>query len=53
VAYVLAKSSGPAVKGAVTLTEAEATDLRAGKFYLAVISVKSPRVSARGDLVFS
>ena len=53
VAYVLAKSSTPRVTGSVTLTAAEATDLKAGKCYLAVISAKSPRLSARGDLVFS
>ncbi len=53
VAYVLAKSPGPTVTGVVTLTAAEAGDLKAGKFYLAVISAKSPRLSARGDLVFS
>lgn len=53
VAYVLAKSSGARVTGAVTLTAAEAADLKAGKFYVAIISAKSPRMSARGDLVFS
>ena len=53
VAYVLSKSSSPTVTGIVTLTPAEATDLKAGKLYLAVISARSPRLSARGDLVFS
>ena len=53
VAYVLARSSSPTVTGVVTLTAAEAADLKAGKCYLAVISAKSPRLSARGDLVFS
>jgi len=53
VAYVLAKTSMPRVTGVVTLTDAEAADLKAGKCYLAVISAKSPRLSARGDLVFS
>ena len=53
VACVLAKSSSPTVTGVVTLTAAEAADLKAGKCYLAVISAKSPRLSARGDLVFS
>ena len=53
VAYVLAKSSTPRVTGMVTLTAAEAADLKAGKCYVAVISAKSPRLSARGDLVFS
>jgi len=53
VAYVLARSSGPTVTGVVTLSAAEAADLKAGKCYLAVISAKNPRLSARGDLVFS
>jgi amidase len=53
VAYVLAKSYSPTVSGSVTLTAAEAADLKAGKCYLAVISAKNPRLSARGDLVFS
>jgi amidase len=53
VAYVLAKSSVPRVTGVVTLTAAEAADLKAGKCYLAVISAQSPRLSARGNLVFS
>jgi amidase len=53
VAYVLARSSSPRVTGMVTLTTAEAADLKAGKCYVAVISAKSPRMSARGDLVFS
>ncbi len=53
VAYVLAKSSTSRVTGMVTLTAAEAADLKAGKCYVAVISAKSSRLSARGDLVFS
>ena len=53
VAYVLAKSFSPRVTGVVTLTAAEAADLKAGKCYVAIISTKSPRMSARGDLVFS
>jgi hypothetical protein len=53
VAYVLAKSSSPRVTGVVTVTAAEAVDLKAGKCYVAIISAKSPRLSARGDLVFS
>jgi amidase len=52
VAYVLAPSAIPQISGMVTLTEAEATDLKAGKFYLAAISRRSPRLSARADLVF-
>jgi hypothetical protein len=51
VAYVLARSAAPRVSGSVTLTEAEAVDLKAGKFYLSVISRRSPRLRARGDLV--
>jgi hypothetical protein len=53
VAYVLARTSSPRVTGVVTLTAAEVADLKAGRFYLAVISARSPRMSARGDLVFS
>ena len=34
------------------LTEAEATDLKAGKFYVAALSRVSPRLSARADLNF-
>jgi amidase len=51
VAFVLARSAAPQIAGTVTLTEAEAADLKAGKFYLAVLSRKSPRLSARGDLL--
>jgi hypothetical protein len=50
VAYVLAKSAAPQVSGTVTLTEAEVTDLKAGKFYVAAISKKTPRLSARADI---
>jgi amidase len=64
VAYILAKSPAAFAPGAagprsarlthvVTLTTAEVADLKAGKFYLSVISAKSPRLVARGDLVFS
>jgi hypothetical protein len=53
VAFVLAKSAAPQISGTVTLTEMEAADLEAGKFYLAVLSQKSPRSSARADLVFT
>ena len=52
VAYILAKVATPQISGAVTLTEAEATDLKAGKFYVAALSRVSPRLSARADLVF-
>ena len=53
VAYVLAKSAAPSISGVVTLTEAEADDLQAGKFYVAVLSKKNPRLSARADLTFA
>lgn len=52
VAFVLAKSAAPQITGTVTLTEMDAADLKAGKFYLGVLSQKSPRLSARADLVF-
>ena len=52
VAYILAKEAVPKIAGTVTLTEAEVADLKAGKFYLAVLSRVSPRLSARADLVF-
>jgi hypothetical protein len=37
----------------IALTEAEAGDLKAGKFYVAVLSKRSPRLSARADLVLA
>ena len=52
VAYVLAKATAPQISGTVTLTEAEAADLKAGKFYLSALSRVSPRLSARADLGF-
>jgi Asp-tRNA(Asn)/Glu-tRNA(Gln) amidotransferase A subunit family amidase len=52
VAYVLAKATAPQISGTVNLTEAEASDLKAGKFYVAALSRVSPRLSARADLVF-
>jgi Asp-tRNA(Asn)/Glu-tRNA(Gln) amidotransferase A subunit family amidase len=51
VAHVLAKSAASSLSGAVTLTEAEAADLKMGKFYVAVLSKRTPRLSARADLV--
>ena len=53
VAYILAKSAAARVAGTITLTAAEAADLKAGKCYVAVISAKAPRLSARADIVFS
>jgi amidase len=50
VAYILAKSAAPQIAGTVTLTQAEVTDLKAGKFYVSAISTKSPRLSARADI---
>jgi len=52
VAYILAKSPASPISGKVMLSEPEASDLKAGKFYVAVISKKSPRLSARANLVF-
>jgi Asp-tRNA(Asn)/Glu-tRNA(Gln) amidotransferase A subunit family amidase len=51
VAYVLARSAAPQISGTITLTDAEVADLKAGKFDLSVLSKKSPRLSARGDLL--
>jgi amidase len=51
VAYILAKAPVLKTAGTVMLTEAEAGDLKAGKFYVSAIDVKNPRLSARGDLV--
>ena len=50
VAHILAKSASARVEGAVTLSEPEATDLKAGKLYLAVVARTDPRLSARADL---
>jgi amidase len=53
VAHVLAKSPAPSISGVVTLTEAEVGDLKAGKLYVSVLSTRSPRLSARADLVLT
>ena len=50
VAYILSKGSRSPTAGVVILTEGEAADLVAGKFYIAATSKKSPRVSARANL---
>ena len=50
VAHILAKSPSARVDGAVTLSEPEAADLKAGKLYLAVVDKRDPRLSARADL---
>jgi amidase len=46
----LAKRPAALVRGVVTLSEQEASDLKAGRLYLSVVSRKSPRLSARADL---
>ena len=51
VAYILARAGARQSSGVVTLTVAEAADLRAGKLYVAAVSAQDPRQSARGDLV--
>jgi Asp-tRNA(Asn)/Glu-tRNA(Gln) amidotransferase A subunit family amidase len=51
VAAILAKQPAALVRGVVTLSEQEASDLKAGRLYLAVVSRKSPRLSARADLL--
>jgi Asp-tRNA(Asn)/Glu-tRNA(Gln) amidotransferase A subunit family amidase len=48
---ILAKRPTPLVRGVVTLSEQEASDLKAGKLYLSVVSRKSPHLSARADLL--
>jgi len=50
VAYILSKASQSPTAGVVSLTEGEAADLVAGKFYIAAMSKKSPRLSARANL---
>jgi hypothetical protein len=50
VAYVLAKAGRPQVTGKVTLLEAEANDLKAGKLYISLLSKQSPLKSARADI---
>jgi Asp-tRNA(Asn)/Glu-tRNA(Gln) amidotransferase A subunit family amidase len=53
VAYILAKSSAPTISGTVTLLDQEVVDLKAGKFYVSAVSRKSPRLSARADILLS
>jgi Asp-tRNA(Asn)/Glu-tRNA(Gln) amidotransferase A subunit family amidase len=50
---ILAKRPMASVRGVVTLSEQEAGDLKAGKLYLSVVNRRSPRLSARGDLVYA
>jgi amidase len=51
VAHILSKSAAPRVAGTVTLTTSEVADLKAGKLYVALLSVASPRLSARANLI--
>jgi Asp-tRNA(Asn)/Glu-tRNA(Gln) amidotransferase A subunit family amidase len=51
VAHILARPPGVRSAGTVTLNEAEAADLRAGKLYVAAVSARDPRLGARGNLV--
>jgi len=50
VAHILAKSASARVIGAVTVSESESADLKAGRLYVAVVSKRDPRLSARADL---
>jgi len=50
VAYILAKSPQSQISGTVTLQESEASDLKAGKFYLSAVSKQNPLLSARANL---
>jgi Asp-tRNA(Asn)/Glu-tRNA(Gln) amidotransferase A subunit family amidase len=52
VVHILAKSASARVNGAVTLSEPEAADLKTGKLYVAAVSARDPRLSARADLAF-
>jgi len=51
VIHILAKSSSDRLNGAVTLSEAEAADLKAGKIYLSVLSSGRSGSRIREDLV--
>jgi hypothetical protein len=51
VAYVLARTGKASLSGKVTLLEAEANDLKAGKCYISLLSKTSPLQSARADIV--
>ena len=50
VAYILAKAPALRNTGRLQLTEAEATDLRAGKFYVSAVESKNPLAGARGNV---
>ena len=51
VAYILAKSLISRASGTIRLSEPEAADLKAGKCYISAVSKKSPRRSARANIV--
>ena len=51
VAYILAKAPALKSTGRLQLTEAEVSDLRAGKFYVSAVESKNPLAGARGNLV--
>jgi hypothetical protein len=51
VAHVLAKAARSQITGKVTLTQAEADDLRAGRLYVSLLSKRSPLESARADIM--
>jgi Asp-tRNA(Asn)/Glu-tRNA(Gln) amidotransferase A subunit family amidase len=51
VVCVLAKSLKSRAAGSVQLSEPEAADLEAGKCYVSAVSRRSPRLSARANLV--
>jgi Asp-tRNA(Asn)/Glu-tRNA(Gln) amidotransferase A subunit family amidase len=51
VAHILAKSFRSHASGTVTLLEPEMADLKAGKCYVAAVSRKNVRLSARGNIV--
>jgi hypothetical protein len=52
VAHVLAKEARATITGRVTLTAAEADDLKAGRIYVSLLSKKSPLLGTRADIVF-
>jgi Asp-tRNA(Asn)/Glu-tRNA(Gln) amidotransferase A subunit family amidase len=51
VAHILAKASDLLGSGSVTLSDAEVSDLRAGKFYVSALDAGNPFLSARGNLL--
>ena len=53
VAHILTKQGQNQLTGKVTLTEAEATALRAGQLYVSMLASGNPLQSARGDISVS